>query len=383
LSLQGTPVIKAVGLTKTFRDFWQRARVRAVNDLDFTVHAGEIFGLLGPNGSGKSTTIKMVLGLLHPSRGRVSVFGRAPDDVRIKNRIGYLPEESYLYRFLNAREILDYYGTLFQIHRRERLRRIEGLLEMVGLKGAARRPVGEYSKGMARRIGLAQALINDPDLLILDEPTSGLDPIGSKLVKDIIVRLGEEKRKTILLSSHLLADVEEVCDRVTILYGGKIRVEGAIQEVLQRQDRTRIDSDRLSPETLRAIEDLVWEREQCRIEVTHPSDRLESLFVRIVEDAHAERLETHGSQKAGEIAGFLGEQAATDAVLSSLLKPEREEKPAAAAPPAEPPVEEDVLDSLTASERQRREAPAEDEPRGDLDRDVLDDLLRDDRKGGQ
>ena len=166
-------VIQAVGLTKVFRDFWRRARVRAVHDLDLDVRPGEVFGLLGPNGSGKSTTIKMILGLLYPTRGRVTVFGRAPDDVGIKTRIGYLPEESYLYRFLNARETLDYYGTLFRLDRRDRRRRIEELLEMVGLRSAARRPVGEYSKGMARRIGLAKALINDPDLLILDEPTSG------------------------------------------------------------------------------------------------------------------------------------------------------------------------------------------------------------------
>lgn len=128
-----------------------------MSDVDFEVQSGEIFGLLGPNGSGKSTTIKMILGLLHPSRGRVSIFGRPADDVKIKARIGYLPEESYLYRFLNARETLDYYGSLFQIPRAERRRRIEELLEMVGLRSAARRPVGEYSKGMARRIGLAQA----------------------------------------------------------------------------------------------------------------------------------------------------------------------------------------------------------------------------------
>ena len=234
------PVIKAVGLTKVFRDFWRRARVRAVSDLDLDIQPGEVFGLLGPNGSGKSTTIKMLLGLLYPTRGRISVFGRPADDVRTKWRIGYLPEESYLYRFLNARETLDYYGTLFRLDRHERRRRTEELLEMVGLRSAARRPVGEYSKGMARRIGLAQALINDPDLLILDEPTSGLDPIGAKLVKDIIVRLGKVHKKTILLSSHLLADVEEVCDRVTILYGGRVQESGKLDDILSRRDMLQI-----------------------------------------------------------------------------------------------------------------------------------------------
>ena len=171
------PIVECHGLTKIFKDFWLRPRVTAVDGLDLEVRKGEIFGLLGPNGSGESTTIKILLGLLYPTRGRVAVFGKLPTDVATKARIGYLPEESYLYRFLNARETLDYFGRLFKLERRTRKQRIEMLLEMVGLEGAQRRPVGEYSKGMQRRIGLAQALINDPDLLILDEPTTGLDPL--------------------------------------------------------------------------------------------------------------------------------------------------------------------------------------------------------------
>jgi ABC-2 type transport system ATP-binding protein len=314
------PVVSAIGLTKVFRDFWQRARVRAVNDVDLSVEPGEIYGLLGPNGSGKSTSIKMILGLLHPTRGRVSVFDRPPDDVRIKARVGYLPEESYLYRFLNARETLHYYGTLFQLPRKERRRRIEELLEMVGLRSAARRPVGEYSKGMARRIGLAQALINDPDLLILDEPTSGLDPIGSKLVKEIILRLGSEFQKTILLSSHLLDDVEEVCGRVTILYGGTVQVNGTMDEVLSRRDRIRLDCERLKPETLAEIERIVQQREGKTINITTPRDRLESLFLRIVDEAHTKQVATDGSARAGEIAGFLGEAGTAADVLESLVK---------------------------------------------------------------
>jgi len=358
--VSSTSVISAVGLTKVFRDFWHRARVRAVNDLDFTIEPGEIFGLLGPNGSGKSTTIKMILGLLYPSRGRVTVFHRPPDDVRVKNRIGYLPEESYLYRFLNARETLDYYGTLFQIHRRERQRRTEELLEMVGLRSAARRPVGEYSKGMARRIGLAQALINDPDLLILDEPTSGLDPIGAKLVKDIILRLGRQHHKTILLSSHLLADVEEVCDRVTILYGGRARVSGEIDEVLSRKDMLQITCERLSDETLREIERVVREREHKELRIETPRERLETLFLHIVEQAHAQQVETSGTSAGGEIAGFLGEQASGAAVLESLVKvEERGEEPeapsAATTEPAEPAGE--VLAELTAPAEAAEPAP--------------------------
>ncbi len=377
-------VIQAVGLTKFFRDFWRRARVRAVSDVDFEVQSGEIFGLLGPNGSGKSTTIKMILGLLHPSRGRVSIFGRPADDVKIKARIGYLPEESYLYRFLNARETLDYYGSLFQIPRAERRRRIEELLEMVGLRSAARRPVGEYSKGMARRIGLAQALINDPDLLILDEPTSGLDPIGSKLVKDIIQRLGTELNKTILLSSHLLADVEEVCSRVTILYGGTVRVAGALDEVLQQRDKTQILCDRLSDETIREVVAVIERREGKQSVVGAPRDRLESLFLRIVEEAHRTQVETAGSQMAGAVAGFLGEEDG-DAVLESLVKAPEPVAPKSA--PARPKEDEKVLRELLETQAAppttpappsgKPPPPAKDEA---VDRSLLEELSGDDRK---
>jgi ABC-2 type transport system ATP-binding protein len=375
-------VIQAVGLTKVFRDFWRRARVRAVHDLDLDVRPGEVFGLLGPNGSGKSTTIKMILGLLYPTRGRVTVFGRAPDDVGIKTRIGYLPEESYLYRFLNARETLDYYGTLFRLDRRDRRRRIEELLEMVGLRSAARRPVGEYSKGMARRIGLAQALINDPYLLILDEPTSGLDPIGAKLVKDIIVRLGRHYKKTILLSSHLLADVEEVCDRVTILYGGRVQEHGPLDDILSRRDMVQMTCERLDPATLEAVRALVSQRAGKSLDVSTPRDRLESLFLRIVEQAREQKLETSGSAPAGDIATFLGEQREGAAVLEALVKPESVTPAAvpAAVSPRASAVDAEVLSTLTQEAKplsaQKPAAPAAPPPPSDVDRSVLDDLTR-------
>ena len=187
---KGERIVEAAGLTKTFSDFWMRATARAVDGIDFHIDRHEIFGLLGPNGSGKSTTIKMILGLLHKTHGRLVVFGRDPSDVAVKRKIGYLPEETYLYRFLNPTETLDYYGKLFGLDRRTRKRRTGELLEMVGLTQVAHRAAGEFSKGMARRLGLAQALVNDPELLILDEPTSGLDPIGTKQVKDLILELG-------------------------------------------------------------------------------------------------------------------------------------------------------------------------------------------------
>lgn len=392
------PLIHAVGLTKIFKDFWRRARVKAVNDLDLDVQHGEIFGLLGPNGSGKSTTIKMILGLLHPTRGRVSVFGRPPNDVRLKSRIGYLPEESYLYRFLNARETLNYYGSLFRLPRRDRHRRIEELLDMVGLRSAARRPVGEYSKGMARRIGLAQALINDPDLLILDEPTSGLDPIGAKLVKDIIIRIGKDLKKTVLLSSHLLADVEEVCDRVTILYGGKSHVKGTMQEVLSRQDMIQMTCERLAPETLAEIERLIERREGKTLSVTTPRDRLESLFLRIVEKARRKQVATSGAAEEGSIAGFLGEQEAGRGVLDELVSAgSKTEPPKEALAPVggtEQPaaVDEGMLGALSGQKPQAAEqadspapmpSPAASKPEGapavEVDRSVLDELSGDGR----
>jgi len=384
------PVVKTVGLTKVFRDFWRRSRVRAVNDLDLEVQPGEVFGLLGPNGSGKSTTIKMILGLLYPTRGRVSVFGRPPDDVRIKSRIGYLPEESYLYRFLNARETLDYYGTLFRLDRRDRRRRTEELLEMVGLRSAARRPVGEYSKGMARRIGLAQALINDPDLLILDEPTTGLDPIGSKLVKDIILRLSRVYKKTVLLSSHLLADVEEVCDRVIILYGGRVQQAGRLDDILSRRDMLQITCPSLGQDTLAEINRLVQTREGKSVSVSTPRDRLESLFLRIIEQAREQRLETAGSMPVGEIAGFLGREEEGERVLEKLVRAEPVQPiPVAPAPTAPQPAGADfsVLSELTAGPRPTaaggpaqpaplppEAAPPVARPPADVDRTVLDEL---------
>ena len=381
--MSNNAVISTVGLTKVYLDFWRRARVNAVSDLDLEIQPGEIFGLLGPNGSGKSTTIKMILGLLYPTRGRVAVFGKPADDVKIKSRIGYLPEESYLYRYLNGREVLDFYGSLFQIHRQARRRRTEELLEMVGLKSAARRPVGGYSKGMARRIGLAQALINDPDLLILDEPTSGLDPIGSKLVKDVISRLGNEYKKTILLSSHLLADVEEVCGRVAILYGGVCRATGQLKDLLSRRDLTQITADQLSPDTVREIQDIIRKREGKSSEVTSPSDKLESLFLRIVRDARKQQVATDGVSDQGDLAAFLGEDARPEDVLSALVSSTADAPPQAATLQTET-VDDGVLTGLTDA-AQTPAAESEDRPAAaaplETDQDLLKDLTGDSNDG--
>lgn len=314
------PVVIARGLGKIFRDFWLRSRARAVDGVDFDVHRGEIFGLLGPNGSGKSTTIKMVLGLLRKSSGRLAVFGRPPSDVSIKKRIGYLPEESYLYPFLNARETLDYYGKLFRLGPKTRAHRIDELLDMVGLTGVQHRQVVEYSKGMQRRIGLAQALINDPELLILDEPTTGLDPIGSRQVKDLIVELGR-RGKTIILSSHQLSDVEDVVDRTVILYGGRIRAAGTCEELLAETSRSVIETDALDDETVAELA-AVLERRSHRIDRVRPArQRLEDLFVSLVEQAKRDRLENAGAAHGGATAGFLrGEITGTAAEGGALIE---------------------------------------------------------------
>ncbi|MBU8901400.1 MAG: ABC transporter ATP-binding protein [Victivallales bacterium] len=313
-------VVKSLGLTKIFKDFWNRPKARAVNDIDFEVREGEVLGLLGPNGSGKSTTVKMMLGLLYPSAGSLSVFGRSPKAVEIKKNIGYLPEDSYLYKHLTAMETLDFFGSLFNLSKKERLQRSEQLLDMVGLSHVRRRPVGEFSKGMARRIGLAQAMINDPDFLILDEPTSGLDPIGCKEVKDLIMLL-KKRGKTVLITSHLLSDVEDICDRAIILYGGKIRAEGSLNTLLLDTDASRITMPLLKPEvTAKVIKILRENLEGENFTIDHPRRTLEDFFLGVIDQAKADSVETSGVTSGGQIASFLNEEdEKSSAVLESLL----------------------------------------------------------------
>src|ERR1041384_2083061 len=240
-------VIETRSLSKVYRDFWGRQKVRALKALDLEVRQGEIFGLLGPNGSGKSTTIKLLLGLLFPTSGQALVFGNDATEVSKNERIGYLPEESYLYKFLNAEETLDFYGRLFDMPAAVRRQRTEELISMVGLNHARRRQLREYSKGMTRRIGLAQALINDPELILLDEPTSGLDPIGTREMKDLILKL-RDQGKTILMSSHLLPDVQDVCDRIAILHQGELKELGRVDSLLKIRNQTEIRTTPVSPE---------------------------------------------------------------------------------------------------------------------------------------
>ena len=322
----GETVITVSGLTKVFKDFWGRPKARAVDKVDFSVRRGEVFGLLGPNGSGKSTTVKLLLGLLYPTKGHIEVFGRSPRHVATKARIGYLPEESYLYRYLNSRETLEFFGNLFNLPRGERGNRIEQLLEMVGLNQTQMRAVGEFSKGMQRRIGLAQALINDPDLIILDEPTSGLDPIGCREVKDLILALAR-RGKTVILSSHLLADVEDVCDRVVIYYGGKIQAMGTLNELLAKPDSLRITTPSLPRETIeKVLQILRKDVAEDRVRVDTPTQNLESYFLEVVKNARAAAAETSGAMSGAKVAAYLrgdAEHAATgDKILERLSAPQ-------------------------------------------------------------
>ncbi len=370
------------GLTKIFKDFWNRPKARAVDKVDFEVRRGEVFGLLGPNGSGKSTTVKLILGLLYPTKGHIEVFGHSPRHVQTKSRIGYLPEESYLYRYLNSRETLDFFGNLFHLSRDERHNRTEQLLEMVGLGKTQTRVIGEFSKGMQRRIGLAQALINDPDLVILDEPTSGLDPIGCREVKDLILALAR-RGKTVILSSHLLADVEDVCDRVVIYYGGKIQAMGTLKELLATPDTLRITTPVLPRETLeRVLEIIRHDAAADQVRVDNPTQNLESYFLDVVQRARQAAAETSGAVSGARVAAYLRadvqEQPAAEKILERLALPEAARRVAAPqpVPSAEPAINEQKLETLTKA-TEPTASPAESIPAAE---EVPADLAKADEK---
>src|SRR3954464_5563316 len=318
-------VISVQGLTKVFKDFWGRPKARAVDNVSFEVKRGEVFGLLGPNGSGKSTTGKLLLGLLYPTKGHIEVFGHSPRHVPPKARIGDLPEKSYLYRYLNSRETLDFFGNLFRLDKGDRKNRSEQLLEMVGLGQAHTRSVGEFSKGMQRRIGLAQALINDPDLVILDEPTAGLDPIGCREVKDLILALAR-RGKTIILSSHLLSDVEDVCDRVVIYYGGRIQAMGTLRELLAKPDSVRSTLPPHPRETMqRVLEIIRHDVAEDKVKIDSPTQNLESYFLDVVQKARQSAAETSGATSGNRVAAYLrgepGAEATKDRILERLTLP--------------------------------------------------------------
>lgn len=346
-------VISVKGLTKVFRDFWGRPKARAVHNVDLEVRRGEVFGLLGPNGSGKSTTIKILLGLLYPTKGHIEVFGHSPRHVATKSRIGYLPEESYLYKYLDSGETLDFFGNLFNLNHLERKKRAEQLIEMVGLKNTASRQVGEFSKGMQRRIGLAQALINDPDLVILDEPTSGLDPIGCREIKDLIKALAR-RGKTVLLSSHLLSDVEDVCDRVVIYYGGRVQAFGTLKELLTTPEFSRITTPVLSRETMRRVLALIRDEvKEAKITIDNPTQNLESYFLGVVERARQDEASTSGALSGTRVAAYLTadsqDDSSADKLLDRLTKPESSPVPDASVTIESVKIDEEKLARLSIS----------------------------------
>jgi ABC-2 type transport system ATP-binding protein len=365
----GDTIVSVRGLTKIYSDFWGRPKARAVDNVDFEVRRGEVFGLLGPNGSGKSTTVKMLLGLLYPTRGHIEVFGHSPRHVKTKAHIGYLPEESYLYRFLDSRETLDFFGNLFDLPAAERHKRNEQLLEMVGLNQVRTRVVGEFSKGMQRRIGLAQALINDPDLVILDEPTAGLDPIGCREVKDLILALAQ-RGKTVILSSHLLSDVEDVCDRVVIYYGGRIHVMGTLKELLVNPDTVRISMPPLQRETMQSVLDIIRRDVAAdKIHIDNPTQNLESYFLEVVRKAREGLSETSGASSGSRVAAYLRGDAeqvvSTDKLLERLTAAAPAPHPTAPAAESAPKIDQAKLAALarTAEPEPPSVKPAPESPK--------------------
>ena len=275
------PVIEIRGLRKTFRDFWLRPVAEAVCGVDLTVERGDVFGLLGPNGSGKSTTIKLVLGLLAPTAGTVRLFGLPPRTRAARARLGYLPELSYLHPFLTARETLLYYAGLSGIGGRAAKARAAELLEQVGLSAAANRAVGSFSKGMARRVALAAALVAKPELLILDEPTSGLDPIGTRDVKELIRKLAG-MGVTVVMTSHLLGDTEDVCTRIAILSKGKVAACGRTDELLTRKQDARFTIAGLDEAEAKAFAAEASARFGREVAFDHPRVPLEKFFAETV-----------------------------------------------------------------------------------------------------
>src|SRR3989440_5597392 len=300
-------VVETRNLTKVYRDFWGRRKKTALRALNLSINRGEIFGLLGPNGSGKTTTIKLLLGLLFPTEGDALVFNESAATVKKNERIGYLPEESYLYRFLNAEETIDIYGRLFNLDSSVRRKRAAELIEKVGLANDKRRILKEYSKGMRQRIGLAQALINDPEFVILDEPTSGLDPLGTRWMKDLIIDL-RNQGKTVLMCSHRLEDVQDICDRIAILYDGELQEFGRVSTLLEDAQRVEVRADGIpvSDELKRDLQAVI-ERHGGRLEsFGHPTTTLEDLFLRIVAESKARpgrRYLPSAEEEAGNGAG--------------------------------------------------------------------------------
>ena len=282
------PAISIKGLTKDFSIGMRGLKLRAVDDLNLEVGDNEIFGLIGPNGSGKSTTIKVVLGLLDASAGECQIYGKPSHAVAARHSVGFLPEAPYFYRYLSGRELVRFYARICGVSRGNIEEQVAEVIELVGMSEAAHRRVGTYSKGMLQRIGLAQALVHDPQLGILDEPTAGVDPLGSAAIAEIIREL-KRRGKTVLLCSHLLAQIEGLCDRVAILHRGKLVREGRVDDLVQEKDVQALVVEGLSAEGQAAVEKTIAEQggKLCRVE--KPRLSLDSLFLQEVEQREAAR----------------------------------------------------------------------------------------------
>jgi ABC-2 type transport system ATP-binding protein len=278
------PAVAVRGLTKIFPVPFHRQQVVAVCDLNLEIERGEVYGLLGPNGSGKSTTLKIILGLVSPTRGRTEIFGRDSRLVESREAVGFLPENPYFYKYLTGEETLRFFGRLCGLSGRQLKNRMDELLELVGLTKARKRRLGTYSKGMLQRIGLAQALIHNPRLLVLDEPTAGVDPAGSREIRDLIIDL-KERGITVLLSSHLLAQAQEICDRVGILANGRLVREGHLEELIAIENQTEFVVAGASPKLIQEIEALVDRSTATLVTRRRSTTTLEKLFL----DATTER----------------------------------------------------------------------------------------------
>lgn len=274
------PAVEIRNLVKDFKTSFRRQLLRAVDDVSIRIMPGEVYGLIGPNGSGKSTTMKALLGLVAPTSGQCAIFGMDSLRVDSRNQVGFLPENPYFYKHLSGAETLKFYGKLCGIKGKLLHERVNDLLELVDLKGARDRRLGGYSKGMLQRIGLAQALVQDPSLLILDEPTAGVDPVGSRQIRDLILKL-RERGKTVFLCSHLLEQVQEVCDHVGIIFQGKMVKEGRLEDLIAIEDQTEIVLQDASPELISKIEALIDKTDGgSLLRIGKPRTTLERLFLR-------------------------------------------------------------------------------------------------------
>ena len=276
------PAIRLAGVSKAFPVPFHRRVIVALRDLNLEIAPGEVYGLLGPNGSGKSTTLKIIMGLVTPTRGTVAIFGRDNSAVATRRDIGFLPENAYFHKFLTGAETLRFHARLSGLNRRQTNARIDELLETVGLVHARNARLGTYSKGMLQRIGLAQALIHNPKLLILDEPTAAVDPAGSRDIQNLIASLKQDG-VTVLLSSHLLTQVQEICDRVGILHRGTLLREGRVEDLLAIEDQTELVIENASPELLAALDQQIVSANARVVARRKPQTSLEQLFLKETE----------------------------------------------------------------------------------------------------